>query len=61
LEDVSTTRNRLDRRNRWCFSAFEFKWNTKKSNKAFPKTFIDNYAINKTLVVTPENIDDFLV
>ncbi|MFV7234499.1 MULTISPECIES: ATP-binding protein [Flavobacterium] len=43
------------------FSAFEFKWNTKKSNKAFPKTFIDNYAINKTLVVTPENIDDFLV
>ena len=42
------------------FSAYEFKWNTKKSAKNFPKTFINNYPISKTLVVTPEQIDDFL-
>jgi predicted AAA+ superfamily ATPase len=43
------------------FSAFEFKWNSKKSNKKFPKTFLDNYVIDKTLVVTPENMEDFLM
>lgn len=42
------------------FSAYEFKWNPKKSAKNFPKTFINNYPISKTLVVTPEQIDDFL-
>ena len=42
------------------FSAFEFKWNSKRSNKKFPKTFLDNYDIDKMLVVTPENIEDFL-
>jgi len=42
------------------FSAYEFKWNPKKSAKIFPKTFINNYPISKTLVVTPEQIDDFL-
>ncbi|HSQ46379.1 MAG TPA: ATP-binding protein, partial [Lutibacter sp.] len=36
------------------FSAYEFKWNPKKSAKIFPKTFINNYPISKTLVVTPE-------
>jgi len=29
------------------FSAFEFKWNTKKASSKFPKTFIANYAIEK--------------
>jgi predicted AAA+ superfamily ATPase len=43
------------------FSAFEFKWNSKKSTTKFPKTFLDNYVIDKTLVVTPENIEVFLV
>ncbi|MDP3352705.1 MAG: ATP-binding protein [Flavobacteriaceae bacterium] len=42
------------------FAAFEFKWNVKKLSKKFPKTFIDNYPISKTLVVTPDNIDEFL-
>lgn len=42
------------------FSAYEFKWNPKKSAKIFPKTFINNYPISKTLTVTPEQIDDFL-
>jgi predicted AAA+ superfamily ATPase len=43
------------------FSAFEFKWNSRKSSKKFPKTFLDNYMIDKTLVVSPENIDEFLI
>ncbi|WP_395051885.1 ATP-binding protein [Flavobacterium sp.] len=42
------------------FSAFEFKWNTKKRNKNFPKTFIENYEVALKMNVTPENIDDFL-
>lgn len=42
------------------FSAYEFKWNAKKANKKFPKTFMDNYSVSKTFVVTPENIEDFL-
>ena len=43
------------------FSAFEFKWNGKKSNKKFPKTFLDNYVVNTTLIVTPDNVEEFLV
>lgn len=42
------------------FSAFEFKWNSKKTNKKFPKTFLDNYVVNTTLVVTPENVEELL-
>ncbi len=42
------------------FSAFEFKWNSKKYNKKFPSTFLENYPIHKTLVVTPNNADEFL-
>jgi len=43
------------------FSAFEFKWNTKKASSKFPKTFIANYPIEKTLVVTPANIEEFVM
>ncbi|WP_298305678.1 ATP-binding protein [Flavobacterium sp.] len=43
------------------FSAFEFKWNVKNSYKKFPKTFIDNYTIHQTMVVTPNNCDVFLL
>jgi predicted AAA+ superfamily ATPase len=43
------------------FSAFEFKWNKNKTSKKFPKTFLDNYAIERTMVVTPTNCDDFLI
>lgn len=42
------------------FSAIEFKWNDKNKNKKFPKTFLQNYAIKTTIVVTPNNCDDFL-
>ncbi|MBW6482482.1 MAG: ATP-binding protein [Vicingaceae bacterium] len=42
------------------FYAYEFKWNPKKTKKKFPKTFTDNYKIEKTMVVTPENCNEFL-
>lgn len=43
------------------FAAFEFKWNPKKGNMKFPKTFMDNYPVEKTLVVTPDNIEEFVM
>jgi predicted AAA+ superfamily ATPase len=42
------------------FSAFEFKWSNKKTKKKFPLTFLENYPINHTMIVSPENADDFL-
>lgn len=42
------------------FSAYEFKWNGKKSKKKFPSTFQDNYPVCKTLIVSQENADEFL-
>lgn len=43
------------------FSAFEFKWNPKKGKVKFPKTFLENYKIESTSVITPQNIDEFLL
>lgn len=40
--------------------AFEFKWNIKKGNTRFPKTFLKNYDDVETKVVTPENYGEFL-
>lgn len=42
------------------FSAYEFKWNTKKKHKKFPSTFLTNYPISITQTITPENCDTFL-
>ncbi len=42
------------------FCAIEFKWNENNKNKKFPKTFIENYPIKNTLVVSPKNCDEFL-
>lgn len=42
------------------FSAFKFKWNSKSKLKNFPKTFLENYDTNQTLVITPNNCDVFL-
>ncbi|HMQ08631.1 MAG TPA: ATP-binding protein [Saprospiraceae bacterium] len=42
------------------FFAYEFKWNPRKAKAKFPKTFTDNYNPLQSLIVTPENIDDFL-
>lgn len=41
-------------------TAYEFKWNTKKRRYKFPKTFTENYNVSKTMVVSPENCDEFL-
>lgn len=42
------------------FSAYEFKW-SKVGKKRFPETFTDNYKTSKTSVITPNNIEDFLL
>ena len=42
------------------FSAFEFKWNPKKANKKISKTFTSVYAPIKTMLISPENVDEFL-
>lgn len=42
------------------FNVFEFKWNLKKKHSKFSKTFTENYPINQSLVVTPDNCDEFL-
>jgi uncharacterized protein len=42
------------------FSAYEFKWSTKKKSKKLPSTFLNNYAVSKTMTVTPDNADAFL-
>ncbi len=40
--------------------AFEFKWS--KSKKArFPQTFTKNYPGSKTNVITPDNLEEFLL
>jgi uncharacterized protein len=42
------------------FNAFEFKWKAKQKNKKFPSTFIENYPVNFSETITPENMDEFL-
>jgi len=42
------------------FSAFEFKWKSKKGVHHFPKTFLDHYSIAKTEVITTNNCENFL-
>lgn len=40
--------------------AFEFKWG-KNENVRFPQTFTENYASSETQVVSPDNIESFLL
>ncbi len=42
------------------FSAFEFKWNDNKKDKKFPSTFLNNYSIKTTMIVSPSNCDEFI-
>jgi len=42
------------------FYAYEFKWNPRKKAR-FPATFLNAYFPESTMVVTPENIDEFLL
>lgn len=43
------------------FSAYEFKWNPKKRNTKISKTFLKNYPVENTSVITPETMDEFLL
>ncbi len=40
--------------------AFEFKWG-KKDKVRFPQTFTDNYPGAQTLVVSPDNLEEFIL
>jgi predicted AAA+ superfamily ATPase len=42
------------------FSIYEFKW-SKKDKVRFPQTFTENYVINSANVVTPQNLEEFLL
>lgn len=41
-------------------TAWEFKWNPKAKGK-IPKTFLETYPGTKTNIITPENMEDFLM
>ncbi len=42
-------------------STFEFKWNPRKANVRQPVTFAKGYPDSSFTVVTPDNIDDFIL
>ena len=42
------------------FNAFEMKWNPKRGNASLPASFVKNYNVGSTNVVTPENYIDIL-
>ncbi len=43
------------------FNAFEFKWNPKKGKSKFSKTFLANYPVESTSVISSKNLDEFLL
>ncbi|MFA5620206.1 MAG: ATP-binding protein [Weeksellaceae bacterium] len=43
------------------FNAYEFKWNPKKGNAKFSKTFLENYPVESASVITSGNLDAFLL
>lgn len=42
-------------------SAFEFKWSERKKNVRFPSTFATAYPAATFTVITPDNIEEFLL
>lgn len=42
-------------------TAFEMKWNPKKSNTSIPETFLNAYDVKETVVITPDNYLDYLL
>ena len=42
-------------------TAFEMKWNPKKSNISIPETFLNAYDVKETVVITPDNYLDYLL
>ena len=41
-------------------TAFEMKWNQKKANVRFPKSFLEAYNVKETIVITPNNYLDWV-
>lgn len=41
--------------------AYEFKWNDKKSNVRVPESFAKTYPEASFQVITPKNVDEFLL
>jgi predicted AAA+ superfamily ATPase len=41
------------------FQAFEFKWNSKR-NPRFSKTFLNAYSVEKSMIISPENIEELV-
>ena len=42
-------------------TAFEIKWNPKKSNASIPESFLNSYDVKETVVITPDNYLDYLL
>ncbi len=42
------------------FNAYEIKWNSNKKVR-FPQTFTNNYPGTKTFIISPDNIEEFLL
>ncbi len=42
-------------------AAYEFKWNDRKGDLRFPQTFIENYPGAATFVITPQNLEEFIL
>lgn len=42
-------------------TAFEMKWNPKKSNTSIPETFLKAYDVKETVIITPDNYLDYLL
>ena len=42
-------------------TAFEMKWNPKKSNTSIPDAFLKAYDVKETVVITPENYLEYLL
>ena len=42
------------------FSLYEFKWNPAREHYRFSTTFQTQYPVHQKIVVTPQNMDDFL-
>lgn len=43
------------------FTAFEMKWNPRKSGTAFPSTFTNAYPVADKAIITPDNYLEWLV
>ena len=42
------------------FTAFEMKWNPKKSQTRMPKAFLESYPVVQTAIITPDNYLEWL-